>query len=34
MEVVVGEVPIDAAGERRGLGGKISPDQARSMHVR
>jgi hypothetical protein len=28
MEVVVGEVPIDAAGERRGHGGKTSPDQA------
>jgi hypothetical protein len=28
MAVVVGEVPIDAAGERRGRGGKISPDQA------
>jgi hypothetical protein len=27
----VGEVPVDAAGERHGRGGKISPDQARPM---
>jgi hypothetical protein len=33
MEVVVGEVPIDVAGERRGHGGKISLDQARSMRL-
>jgi hypothetical protein len=24
---VVGEVPVDAVGERRGRGGKISPDR-------
>jgi hypothetical protein len=28
---VVGEVPVDAAGERHGCGGKISPDQARAL---
>jgi hypothetical protein len=27
----VGEVPVDAAGERHGCGGKISPDQARAL---
>jgi uncharacterized protein len=28
---VVGEVPVDAAGEQRGRGGKISADQARAL---
>jgi hypothetical protein len=27
----VGEVQVDATGERRGRGGKISPDQARAL---
>jgi len=31
LEVVVGEVPVDAAGEERGRGGKISADQARAL---
>jgi hypothetical protein len=31
LEVVVGEVPVGAAGERRGRSGMISPDQARPM---
>jgi len=26
----MGEVPVDAAGERRSRGGEISPDQARA----
>jgi len=29
--VVVNETPVDTAGERRGQGSKISPDQARPM---
>jgi hypothetical protein len=28
LEVVVGTVPVDAASERRGRDGKISPDHA------
>ena len=31
LEVVVGELPVDAAGERRGRSGKISPDRARAL---
>jgi len=31
LEVVVGEVSVDAAGERRGRSGKNLPDQARAM---
>ena len=31
LEVVLGEVPVDAAGEERGRGGKISADQARAL---
>jgi hypothetical protein len=31
LEVVLGEVPVDAAGEQRGRGGKISADQARAL---
>jgi len=30
-EVVLGEVPVDAAGEQRGRGGKISADQAPAL---
>jgi hypothetical protein len=28
LGIVVGELPVDATGERRGRGGKISPDHA------
>jgi hypothetical protein len=31
LEVVVGELPVNAAGERRGRSGKISPDRARAL---
>jgi hypothetical protein len=31
LEVVLGEVPVDAAGEQRGRGSKISADQARAL---
>jgi hypothetical protein len=31
LEVVLGEVPVDAAGEQRGRGGKISADQALAL---
>jgi len=31
VEVVLGEVPVDAAGEQCGRGGKISADQARAL---
>jgi hypothetical protein len=31
LDVVLGEVPVDAAGEQRGHGGKISADQARAL---
>jgi hypothetical protein len=31
LEVVLGEVPVDVAGEQRGRGGKISADQARAL---
>jgi hypothetical protein len=31
LEVVVGEVPVDAAGEQRSRGGKISAAQARAL---
>ena len=31
LEVVLGEVPADAAGEQRGHGGKNSADQARAL---
>src|SRR5215469_10308708 len=31
LEVVLGEVPVDAASEQRGRGAKISADQARPM---
>src|SRR5258708_27787412 len=31
LEVALGEVPVDAAGEQRGRGGKISADQARAL---
>jgi hypothetical protein len=31
LEVVLGEVPVDAAGEQRGSAGKISADQARAL---
>ena len=31
LEVVVVGVPVDAAGERHGRGGKISPDQTRAL---
>jgi hypothetical protein len=35
LGIVVGELPVDATGERRGRGGKISPDQACPVrHVR
>jgi len=30
---VLGEVPVDAAGEQRGRGGKISADQARAPYA-
>jgi hypothetical protein len=30
MEVLVGEVPVDAARERLGRGGKVSPCRARA----
>jgi len=30
-EAVVGKVPVGAAGERHGGGGKISPDQADAL---
>jgi hypothetical protein len=31
LEVALGEAPVDAAGERRGRGGKVSPGQARTV---
>ena len=31
LETVVGEVPVDALGERHGGGGKISPDRPRDL---
>jgi len=31
LEVVLGEVPVDAAGEQCRRGGKISADQARAL---
>jgi hypothetical protein len=35
LDVVVGTVPVDAASERRGRDGKISPDHAHpTRHVR
>jgi len=31
LEVVLGDVPVDAAGEQRGRGAKISADEARAL---
>jgi hypothetical protein len=33
LEVVLGEVPVDAAGEQPRAGGKISADQARALYA-